>query len=261
MNYSQRTIGFTLVELLLVMAIIAVLATLSLAIVNDAQFDAKANATRSRMQILDSMFKQRLENYQFLRLPINPGDYVVDFNPAPGTPPNQIGRLKANELRNRLIIEIINSEMPQDAMDTTFPSVEFSDWANNDNDILSVQLLNDLAQRRPAIARQIASRGATTPQEFLYLIIESTDLNGISALQALGQKAFQDTGNGGVLEVVDFWGDPLSFTFQIPNPAMPGTFMSTDLNFDGAAAVPNVQEIRVRLTSTGNGVESISNYP
>ena len=141
--------GFTLIELLLVMAIIGVLSTLALAIVNDAQFDANANATRSRISIAHVILRQKLESYARRRLPVDLAG--LDLR-------------KRREYRHRIISDIVNVEMPRRFQNIAFqtdappvmlntmreaiyPSQAFLAGVRNDNDLDSTQMndiVNDL---------------------------------------------------------------------------------------------------------------------
>ena len=64
--YNQ---GFTLVELLLVVAIIAVLSTLAVGVMGSASNDAKAAATRSRVLLIGQVLQTQLEEYEVRRIP------------------------------------------------------------------------------------------------------------------------------------------------------------------------------------------------
>ena len=72
-NSSRHTHGgFTLVELLIVVAIIAVLATLSVSVLGSAQNDARVAATQSRVRIIQRILEAELENYEVRRIPFLP---------------------------------------------------------------------------------------------------------------------------------------------------------------------------------------------
>ena len=273
MNYFQNNLkvrtmlrsGFTLVELLLVMAIIGVLSSLALVVVNEAQYDAQVSSTRSRIAMLDQILRQRMDIAQEMRLPINPGDtrYINEGN----LPPTLGNRRAARQLRRRLIADIIDIEMPRsywdvgfhrlddvEVRDFSFPSSQFSKWLANTNWVNGEALLFDLFDSGFMPSNAIRFLGDTAPDvdasqypegvaidaiplvfdsqdpesledtefakltsasEYLYGILQTTQFNGISAVEAMGDRAFADTDNDGFTEVVDSWGNPIGFQFEL----------------------------------------------
>lgn len=100
---APRQRGFTLIELLLVISIIAVLSSLALFVVRGARADAQLAATKMRASQAQAAVDQRMENYEFRRIPVRLSDYVV-------AGPNQ--RLIQNLVRNRIIADMLHVEMP-----------------------------------------------------------------------------------------------------------------------------------------------------
>ena len=112
---SNSNSGFTLVELLLVISILAVLASLSLVVIAGAQTDARRSATQSRISLVQSMLQQRVDDFQVRRIPLKLFEFE-SFDPAT----NQfetIIRSDARELRNRILLEYIKTEMPRSVLD------------------------------------------------------------------------------------------------------------------------------------------------
>ena len=127
--------GFTLVELLLVVAIIAVLATLSVRVLGSAQNDARVAATQSRVRIIQRILEAELENYEVRRLPFLPavlsltqklvipgtGGGVWADRQVPGTPISatnpQIFNVHFRNLKRMFVADLIRAEMPNGRQD------------------------------------------------------------------------------------------------------------------------------------------------
>ena len=219
-------------ELLLAMAIIAVLASLALVVVGDAQDDSRRSDTQSRISLLNSIIETRLENYETLRLPINLKNAIT---------PSEEDLLNRRETRRRVIMDIVSSEMPRsyddvadspgqiDASDTEsiFPSQRFIDWMNTEDffDSPSLFVEDVAAQVRTSTADRFVARGnpggeddglageIRTSSEYLYWILQDTHTAGTTGLEVLGDRFIGDTDNDGFLEIVDSWGNPIGFQF------------------------------------------------
>ncbi|MEM7452964.1 MAG: type II secretion system protein [Planctomycetota bacterium] len=98
---KQERSGFTLVELLLVISVIAVLSSLALFVVRGARSDAQHAATRMRSSQAEAAVQQRMENYEFRRVPVRLNDYVAGSS-----------RIVLNLVRNRIIADMVHVEMP-----------------------------------------------------------------------------------------------------------------------------------------------------
>ena len=66
-----RRRAFTLVELLLVVAVIAVIASLGVGVLAQAQNDAAISATRSRITLIEKILEVELEDYEVVRSPVS----------------------------------------------------------------------------------------------------------------------------------------------------------------------------------------------
>ena len=190
---TQR--GFTLVELLLVMSILAVLATLSLAVVSDAQFNARKSATQTRISLLERLLAERMENYSVQTSPVdNLLNYVDNSTDADIAIAREVGR--------RILLEVLNSEMPRSFGDValnnlganSFPSTRFTEWVNDNTNLFAAgspdgatRLINDL--RLPGSvtfnARLFQQRSTVEPSnypddssEYLFLILSATEIDG-----------------------------------------------------------------------------------
>ena len=107
--------AFTLVELLIVISIISVLATMSVSLLASASNDAKISATKARLSQITAILQLQMEDYEVRRLPI-PNRILSQYvtaNPitAGGGPMNS--RLQLKYLRRQLLLALIESEMPR----------------------------------------------------------------------------------------------------------------------------------------------------
>ena len=226
--------GFTLVELLLVIAIIAVLSTMAVGIIASSQRDARVAATRSRVNIIDRIIQSELENYEFRRSPVPERVLIALTNQL--TDPNGITRWDRNRflihfrnLRRMINADLIRTEMPSGLGKINnlgiFPSAELTAYL----DSVGVSVA-DLARFRPAGVRrwanwnfgddnarimgsqsQIDEQIRSDSAEILYQLLGQIEFNGTSARDALGSSAFGDPDGDDQLEVVDAFGDPIGF--------------------------------------------------
>ena len=304
-NLRYHRDGFTLVELLLVMAIIAVLASLALAVIGDSQYNAQRNATQSRVNQISAVLEETMEEYAVLRPPIDDIENYLDSN---NDDVIRDGRSLARQIARRVMLDIINFEMPRGyesvalnnnngGGDETFPSQQLVQWIENqeyivpdsNNDTLVQTLQTSVTFKSDRFRIPNAPESAyphgnesnptspsaviRTSSEFLYAILEQTQSQGILAIESLSQRAFDDTDDDGFLEVVDSWGNPIGFYFEmyddngsllnptlLPSPAsleadLDAGFESMD---DPSPQYPTAhfgtpaRNIRIRIYSTGN---------
>ena len=296
--------GFTLIELLLVMAIIGVLSSLALVVIGEAQYDAQTNATQSRINQISSVLEETLEEYAVQRAPIRNIESFLNIDVV-----GDDIRGHAREVARRIMLEVINFELPRSydsvALNRnkrgcnrifSFPSPQFVEWFNDNQDIFQtvngdtlVQRLQDSVTFRSDRFRipnrefvaypdgneanpNAPSALIRTSSEYLYAILESTESQGILAIESLSDRAFANTDNDNYPEVVDSWGNPIGFFFEIfdedgnlidPN-FLPAGAIATDLDSgfqaadDGTPVYPTAhngipaRNIRIRIYSTGN---------
>ena len=104
---SDRT-AFTLVELLLVVSIIAILASLAVGVMAQAQNDAAIAATRSRMTLIEKILEIELENYEVRRSPVSFAGIGGLIGASTLTPGNTL--LHAKNLKRMIIADLIRAE-------------------------------------------------------------------------------------------------------------------------------------------------------
>lgn len=296
-----RRSGFTLVELLLVMAIIAVLSSLALVVIAGAQDDARRSATQSRISVIHNLLMQRMENYEFMKLPIDTRELVFGNNSEDSTE-----LINARQLKRRIVLDVISSEMPRsynqlaiklltvdmanaNNQTATFPSSRLVEWMRSQErgffNRPVEMVIGIVASNRTASAERflkfdsqgaianpevypegIADPDLQTPEqrnrsssEYLYMILESSNDIGVSGVEVIGNGAIADTDDDGFPEIVDSWGNPIGFAFEMYDDngeLVVGTETDLDSGYDLGIPVAN---IRLVLISSGNGDEPITN--
>ena len=207
-NKQQR--GFTLVELLMVIAIIAILATLSLAVLRSSQEEARTSATEARITQIQNMLAIYIEDMEFRKLPFSNGQIE---NCIVGASMSEL-YLRFHQLRERILADYLISEMPFSQVNVgVFPSLDYSAYPG----------AADLVPTRPtALVQQwvnLANGNLGVDQianeplsgELLYQILAMVQLENGSALESLGNGAVGNIDDDSYPEVVDAWGNPLQF--------------------------------------------------
>jgi prepilin-type N-terminal cleavage/methylation domain-containing protein len=240
-NGNRIRAAFTLVELLLVIAIIGVLASLALAVVAGAQNEARRSATVARLGQIRAMILNRIESYEYRRVPLSLQRFKVGDDGS-GT----LNRDEVRQVTNRIIADMINTEMPRaeaGGLGTNlglFPSNKFQSWLRNvlgnrmmdepqypPGTLCSEALIKELGYdggqgQESMILRQLRSLALQknrnfmdTSSEGLWFVLLTTDVDGTSGVDALGSKAFIDDDGDGLMSVVDAWNDEIEFAFYV----------------------------------------------
>ena len=234
--------GFTLVELLLVIAIIAVLSAMSLGVLRNAQDDARAGATQARIAQVESLLAILLEDYEVRRLPISNRDLAayVAANPAQGAGGNIQTFLQVRLLRRQILMDIISSEIPRAFFNANgelalnpdlgkFPSnqppvvngatnsIGFEEWLRTNYPMapggaLPLELADELANRVPAGVKsleRLIDPDMDLPGEYLYAVLQRMDVDGTPAVETIGNAAIGNTDDDRFPELIDAWDEPL----------------------------------------------------
>jgi prepilin-type N-terminal cleavage/methylation domain-containing protein len=255
--------GFTLVELLLVIAIVTVLSTMALGVMRQAQTDAKISATEARLTQVNAIMEVVMEDYSVRRMPI---DLNASLNPP-------VTRRMLREARYQVLSELLDSELPRPLYN---PSSE--SYVPNSNRVIGpffsgpgyvgagnpivnsdpIGFYRDdsflgnsnapysaIMQRWQLLAQQNPN-DLNLPGEYLYQFLYSYDFDGAPAVEALGAQAIADTDGDQLMEVVDAFGEPLLYEIQQRAPEDQDTDQDgdddvTDSNDDGDA-VPDLED-------------------
>ena len=244
--------GFTVVELLLVITIIAILSSLSLAVIRSAQDDAKHAATETRITQIRAILQQRMEDYEVRKLPIRLTSYSRN-------------RSILQALKNLILIDVVSVEMPRETEHVNrFPSdelqqsinnlVDRGDFTQSSADSLIMELQNP--RYLPALARRF-SQGTNSEAlraHYLFRVLETTDFDGVPGTESLGNSAFADTDGDGLMEVVDSWGNPMTFDIIFfddngEETDIPTVFEQPGNQQGGIVVPPTVSELTFELGS------------
>ena len=218
-NLKPTRPGFTLVELLFVIAIIAVLGALATGILGKARADAQVAATRSRITQIEAIMQTVMEDFEVRRIPVR----------LTGDP------IQVRNNRRQIIAAMMLAEYPSaDAdkatlgqLNVTIPGLTISETA----EMLHWQ-------------SQAGNEDLDQPGEFLSLILSRIDIDGISALESLGPNVVGDPDGDGLLDIVDAFGDSMAlriFQEDASGLLMPLNPMTTP--------PPAINEIRFLVTS------------
>ena len=204
---GTRRAAFTLVELLLVVSIIAVLASLGVGVLAQAQNDAAISATRSRISLIEKILETELENYEVRRSPFS----LSELRNASA----DLTELK--DLKRRVIADLIRAEMPDGsaAMPRAFPTPLLTPLLTGTSlpsvDLASVRKWAD-ATDWPQPGDGFL--GAVKRSEMLYEILLNLEIDGTSAVEQIGSQAIGDSDGNGKLEIVDAWREPIFLQWQ-----------------------------------------------
>ncbi len=238
--------GFSLVEMLVVMAIIALLSTLSFVVLGKSGEIAREASTKAMMKILSGAVRERVDALNeitpnaFLADPelpalkssrifrTNVDDFTAKYAAAPGniTP---ISRVQAEVFVRKLMFKSMFPQRRADLYGEDGVPQEDNGIANDS------PLLNRMYSGIPAIGTRkptswvsrnlgglsMTSSTYTTPKddpktessELLYLALTEGDVFGLppAEIDGIDDNMIGDTDGDGNLEFLDGWGQPLQF--------------------------------------------------
>ncbi|REK23464.1 MAG: prepilin-type N-terminal cleavage/methylation domain-containing protein [Planctomycetota bacterium] len=225
---TPRRAGFTIVELLVVILIIAAMIAISVAVMGDSVKEARIQATRTTIRQLDSMLQQRVETFGRLNLTSQAQRFKLayDTNKPVADP--------------AVSLEVAEIMVRKDRFRAAFPQRVEDLWGfdqqaggGDDAPLYAVWLSN------------LTSPGNHQPEtessELLYLSLTEGTVFGGPALgiDRVPVEHVHDTDNDGIPEFVDEWGSPLRFynwTTRLIRPDGPGA--DIDLPMFQATAKP-----------------------
>ena len=223
-NFKSTRNGFTLVELLFVIAIIAVLGAMAAGILGKAQNDAKISATRARITQIEAIMQTVIEDFEVRRLPVRNSELASQSGVTT--------RAEVNNLRRRLVAAMLLAEFPGPQVDSVTgefvsrPSVtgklapadavvlgsnfgNFRSYLADNYDAAFISFLEGRVLTSEMAYWQSSASSVDQPGEYLYRILERINVDGNSALESLGPNVIGDTDEDGVPEIVDAFGDSM----------------------------------------------------
>ncbi|TWT74174.1 type II secretion system protein [Allorhodopirellula solitaria] len=239
----DRRVGFTLVEILVVLVIIGLMGGMVLAAVQGVTNSARASRTRTIIAACDSVIQEQYESYKYRPLPVDIPtlSQVVDHDNNTSTPDVLVSFevLATEAARVRLIMtrDLQRMEMPDKRLDVVFnmtgpvqtDAVTITAVANRVvSDTTSGRAIRQYSNRRQMpIAWERTQKAYTYYDRFLsagqtwttenegaeclYLIMATSFANGSPAIDSIPSASIGDTDGDGMREILDGWGRPLGF--------------------------------------------------
>jgi prepilin-type N-terminal cleavage/methylation domain-containing protein len=220
--------AFTLAELLVAIAILTILAAVTMSALGNLEERAKIERTRTIIKRIDGLIYEKWRSYETRPLPLR-----VNFQYDPGA-------ANMATIRLRAIRDLMRMEMPERATD-----IDTRIGPNPTNPIKPVNLTEGLTY--PADHPVVAIRNTPLPalslystpaafnrytrivaarpiewadkyaqSECLYMILESMRDGETSGLDFLAPSEIGDLDGDGLKEVLDGWGEPIWFLRWAP---------------------------------------------
>jgi prepilin-type N-terminal cleavage/methylation domain-containing protein len=197
--------GFTLVELLVTISIIAILASMIMFAMFSAQEAARVSKTRSTIAKLDAILREKWESYSSRRVPITiPQNFTS----------RQAARARLDGLR-----EMMRMELPdrwtdiatKDGSNNLVPSMPISGISPPS---IWTAYLNRYASAYSVSSKQFPT-DANERSECLYMIVTMGATDG-GGRELFGESEIGDTDGDGFPEFLDGWGRPIRFLRWAP---------------------------------------------
>ncbi|MDR0328966.1 MAG: type II secretion system GspH family protein [Planctomycetaceae bacterium] len=200
LRFSANRRAFTLVELLMVCVIIALLAVLTLIMVNKATNSSKAAKTRATIQKIDTAIQQIFESYE---------DKLSNIVKKVTQDYHGLVKEDQHKVSLHIIRDIMRMEMPQNWAEVNDPPLETESIGGNKYKADPSPLLVYYKNAEAGVpAGKTHGRAA-----LLFLIIQNLNPE---ALEAFHGSEVADTDGDGLLEFVDAWGKPIQFLRWAP---------------------------------------------
>lgn len=232
--------GFTLVEVMVVLVLIAILSSMVMTAVQGVTQNARLARTRSILAVIDSVLQEQYESYKYRPLAVVipdlnkplPGDGIFSFQLMP----SEAARVRLNMLRDLQRMELpdrindiatingntVAMNLPASLTAVAYPVMERNGRMQRGDDSTRRQFPvnwfngafgKNVPSRFAAYYRRV--RPTWTPEhqgsECLYLILSNSFVGGSSALDAIPSSNIGDTDNDGMPEILDGWERPIEF--------------------------------------------------
>lgn len=202
-HFKRDPAGFTVIELMIVVAIMALLAAVGLSAFNAAVAQSKISRTKVIIAKLDQLIMERYESYRTRPVPIRVGANVTPLNAA--------------GFRLRAMRDLMRMELPDRKSDVVDDPGIYDGMSGR---LARPSLLLGYRRRaNNACGASWATTGWTEGfqgAECLYLIVSSMRDQDKSALDFFTESEIGDTDDDGMKEFLDGWGRPIEFLRWAP---------------------------------------------
>lgn len=227
---SPRRGGFTLLELLVVIAVIAIISAIFLGALSAAQRLSQTTNTKSIIQKLHNALMSRWDAYRSVRLPINAegrgGNGTADASNE------RASKFRQDVARRKMLAtrELLRMEMPDRYEDLQFTPVYLVStsnkpvrpflWSSYQRRIVDTK--NRMSALDPSInGMSIAEYVDFISRRFqsaecLYMIMMLGTEDSSTSTEHFSGKDIGDVDNDGMYEFIDAWGTPIEFLRWAP---------------------------------------------
>ncbi|WP_442482443.1 type II secretion system protein [Aeoliella sp. SH292] len=204
--------GFTLVELLIVISIIAILSAMLLGVAATSAEQARGSRSKSMVAKINSLVMQQYDTYKDRRAPVKSslqGKRSIDQ-----------AKYRLSALRELMKMEmpdrwsdVLLGQVPSDPKNATFRDPDF--LAPNEGSTFKgpTPIIETYRRQYFAMANANVSRDdilANESAECLYLFVMHATSDG-EARGLFNESSIGDTDGDGAYEFLDGWGNPISF--------------------------------------------------